>query len=262
MMTRSNTKIALDCSMSPDTAFDSIPAQAPRQIPLPDVPPPTTATPVKSNGCRNLMIGCGCLAAVAIPITLAGTIWAVFNWRFMLAQTGTLVIKTAIRELQIPPDQRQRINQRIDQLAQQYTDGDLSGEQLGQIVENITTGPLLPAGSALVVERQYLDDSGLDATEKEAARQAIQRFAYGSLNESIPADTFSEVLDTISDTDGPEGQRTFRQSLSDDELRGFIAAAVEAADAAGVPTEVPDVNFADEFDKAVDEALDPATRSP
>ncbi|MEE3373338.1 MAG: hypothetical protein VX346_28640 [Planctomycetota bacterium] len=248
--------------MSPDTAVDSTTAQAPRQIPLPGGPSPTAATPKKSKGCRNLMIGCGCLTAVSLLLALAGTFWVARNWRFLAAQTGSLVIKSTIRELQIPSAQRQRINQRLDQLAQQYTDGDLSEEQLGRILQNITTGPLLPAGSALVVERQYLDNSGLDTTEKEAARRAIQRFAHGSLNESIPSDTVGDVLDTISDSGGPEGQRTFRQSLSDDELRDFIAAAIEAADDAEVPAEVPDINFADEFDKAVDEALAPGTRNP
>ena len=184
------------------------------------------------------------------------------NWRFLAAETGSLVIKTAIRELQIPAQQRRRIDRRLDQLAQQYADGDLSDEQLGQILKVISESPLLPAGSALVVERQYLDQSGLDTDEKEAARREIQRFAYGSLDESIPPDTVNAVLDTISDRESPEGPRTFRQSLTDDELRDFVVAATEAADEAGVPAEVPEINFADEFDKAVDEALAPGTRNP
>ena len=193
---------------------------------------------------------------------VAGTFWAINNWRFLAAESSSLFIKSAVRELQIPVAQRKRINQRLDQLAQQFTDGELTDEQLGRILKNIVEGPLLPAGSVLVVERQYLDDSGLDAVEKEAARGAIQRFAHGSLDESIPPETVSEVLDTISESGGPEGQRKFRQFLTDDELRDFVTAATEAADKAGVPAEVPDVNFADEFDKAVDAALDPDRRSP
>ena len=195
-------------------------------------------------------------------IAAVGSYWVMSNWRFLAAETGSLVIKRAIRELQIPAEQRRRIDRRLDQLAQQYADGDLSDEQLGHILKVISESPLLPAASALVVERQYLDDSGLDADEKEDARREIERFAYGSLDESISPDTVSAVLDTISDRESPEGPRTFRQSLTDDELRNFVVAATEAADEAGVPAEVPEINFADEFDKAVDEALAPGTRNP
>ena len=105
-------------------------------------------------------------------IAAVGSYWVMSNWRFLAAETGSLVIKRAIRELQIPAEQRRRIDRRLDQLAQQYADGDLSDEQLGHILKVISESPLLPAASALVVERQYLDDSGLDADEKEDARRA------------------------------------------------------------------------------------------
>lgn len=249
-------------SSGPTVNSTAPPTTPTKQIPLADDLSAKAAPPAKSNGCRNLLIGCGCLTAVSFALGMAGTYWVVNNWRFLAAESSSLFIKSAVRELQIPVAQRQRINQRLDQLAQQYTDGELTDEQLVRILKNIVEGPLLPAGSVLVVERQYLDDSGLDAVEKEAARGAIQRFAHGSLDESIPPETVSEVLDTISESGGPEGQRNFRQFLTDDELRDFVTAATEAADEAGVPAEVPDVNFADEFDKAVDEALDPDRRSP
>ena len=234
----------------------------PRQIPLPNAASPAATSPAQSKGCRNLLLGCGCLIAVGFVIAAVGSYWVMSNWRFLAAETGSLVIKRAIRELQIPAEQRRRIDRRLDQLAQQYADGDLSDEQLGHILKVISESPLLPAASALVVERQYLDDSGLDADEKEDARREIQRFAYGSLDESISPDTVSAVLDTISERESPEGPRTFRQSLTDDELRDFVVAATEAADEAGVPAEVPEINFADEFDKAVDEALAPGTPNP
>jgi hypothetical protein len=234
----------------------------PRQIPVPNDVSPAAAPPAQSKGCRNLLLGCGCLIVLGFVIATAGSLWVMSNWRFLAAETGSLVIKTAIRELQIPAQQRRRIDRRLDQLAQQYADGDLSDEQLEHILKVISESPLLPAASALVVERQYLDDSGLDADEKETARREIQRFAYGSLDESISPDTVSAVLDTISERESPEGPRTFRQSLTDDELRDFVVAATEAADEAGVPAEVPEINFADEFDKAVDEALAPGTPNP
>ena len=57
-------------------------------------------------------------------------------------------------------------------------------------------------------------------------------------------------------TKKPDGNREFKQKLTDDELRAFIEAVTQTADEAGVPAEVPEIDFADEFDKAIDEALD------
>ncbi len=41
-----------------------------------------------------------------------------------------------------------------------------------------------------------------------------------------------------------------------------MKAAAKAADDAAFPAEVPDVNFADEFDKAIDEALGLPVKTP
>lgn len=108
----------------------------------------------------------------------------------------------------------------------------------------------MPAGVSLFVKRVYIRDSGLDEAEKEAAHIEIQRFARGVIDESIPEEKREAIFDMISTMD-PQGNRQFKQKLTDAELRAFI----EAADEAGVPTEVPEINFADEFDKAIDEAL-------
>ena len=246
-------------SHAPGPEAPSPEAISPRQIPLTDGQAPIRATAVKSHGCRNTLAGCGCVSTL---LFVAGTFWIINNWRFLAADTGNLVIKAAIREFQIPPDQRQQINRRLDQLVRRYKEGEISEQQLGRVLENVIEGPMIPAGSALLAERQYLDASGLDEEEKESARRSIRRFTHGAIDESIPSKTVDNVLDTISDSNSQDGQRVFRQSLSDDELRVFISAATQAADAAEVPLDIPAVNFADEFDKAVDDALSAETISP
>ena len=107
---------------------------------------------------------------------------------------------------------------------------------------------------ALFVKRVYIRDSGLSDDEKAAAEIAIHRFARGVIDESIPEAEREAVLDTIS-SENAQGQREFKQKLTDDEVRAFVNAAKQAADDAGVAEEVPEINFADEFDKAIDEAL-------
>ena len=63
----------------PTAASTAPPTTPTSQIPLADDLSANSVTPVKSNGCRNVLIGCGCLTA----LVLAGTFWVVikvFNW--------------------------------------------------------------------------------------------------------------------------------------------------------------------------------------
>ena len=112
----------------------------------------------------------------------------------------------------------------------------------------------MSAGLALVVEQAYLEQSGFDEEEKAAARATIHRFSHGTINRLISEDQVNSVLDAIS-IENAGGGRQFQHPVTDEQLREFIAAAKQACDDANVPEEVPDVNFADEFDKAIDEAL-------
>lgn len=142
----------------------------------------------------------------------------------------------------------------IDDVGRQFKDGEMELQQVVMIFEKLSQSPILPAGVSLFVKRVYIRDSGLDDDEKEAAHLAIQRFSRGVIDESIPETERESVLDMISTKD-PNGNRQFKQKLTDTELRAFVAAVTKAADDAGVPDEVPEINFADEFDKAIDEAL-------
>jgi hypothetical protein len=163
-------------------------------------------------------------------------------------------MKEGLNELEVPDDQRKRMHDRIDEVGQQFKDGKLEIEQVLAIFEKLSKSPILPAGVSLFVKRVYIRDSGLDEEEKAAADIAIQRFSRGVIDGSIPEAKREAVLDMIS-TKQADGNRQFKQKLTDDELRDFLKAVTETADEAGVPAEVPEINFADEFDKAIDEAL-------
>lgn len=212
--------------------------------------------PPGMSGCAKVGIGCG-IAFVVLAIAVGIGVWYVAqNARELGAEFAAAALKSALEELKLPDDQEQRIFTRIDNVSQMFASGEITMEQVGQIFEGIGQGPLLSAGMALAVERGYLDKSGFDDDEKEAARIVIQRFTHGALHGTIPQPAVDSVLDTISTVDPQNNNsREFRSPISDDELREFVAAAEEAADAHEVPEEVPEVNFADEFDKAVDRAL-------
>ena len=207
------------------------------------------------SGCAIAAIGCGVIVLLGMIAAGIAVWWVSQNFREFGTDFAVIMMKEGLKELDVPDDQRQRMHARIDEIGKQFKEGKLTDKQVTSIFENIMEGPLLPAGISLFVKRVYIRDSGLDEEEKAAAHLAIQRYSRGVIDQSIPDATQQAVLDRISTRDF-QGNRQFKQLLTDDELRAFIDAAKKAADDAEVANDVPEINFADEFDKAIDEALD------
>ena len=207
------------------------------------------------SGCAIAGIGCAVIVVLGLIAAVLVGFWVAKNARELGTDLAVSAMKEGLNELEVPDDQRKRMHARIDDVGQQFKDGKLELQQVGAIFEKLSKSPILPAGVSLFVKRVYIRDSGLDEEEKAAAHIAIQRFSRGVIDGSIPEAKREAVLDMISTKD-MNGNRQFQQKLTDDELRAFIKAVAETADEAGVPPEVPEINFADEFDKAIDEALD------
>ena len=213
------------------------------------------------SGCAIAGIGCAVIVVAGLIAVVIGGFWVANNVRELGTDLAVTAMKEGLNELEVPDEQRERMHDRIDDVGQQFKDGKLEIEQVMAIFKKLSESPILPAGVSLFVKRVYIRDSGLDEDEKAAADIAIQRFSRGVIDNSIPEAKREAVLDMIS-TKKPDGNREFKQKLTDDELRDFLKAVTEAADEAGVPAEVPEVNFADEFDKAIDEALDEFGNAP
>lgn len=206
------------------------------------------------SGCAIAGIGCGVIVVLGLIAVAIGGWWVANNVREFGTDIAVTAMKEGLNELEVPDDQRKRMHARIDDIGQRFKDGEFEFEQVAAIFQKLSESPILPAGVSLFVKRVYIRDSGLDEEEKAAADIAIQRFSRGVIDNSISEAKREEVLDLISSKD-MNGNRQFKQKLTDDELRNFIEAVTEAADEAGVPAEVPEINFADEFDEAIDEAL-------
>jgi hypothetical protein len=220
---------------------------------------PQSYKPPRMSGCSKVAIGCGSVAVFGILVAGIAVWWISATAREFGADLAMGAMKNGLRELKLPGDQEQRIFARIDEVTQEFKDEKITLEQVLLIFKEIAEGPLMPAGMSLVVERAYLDESGFEEQEKDAARIATRRFTHGTIRQMIPEQQGNSVLDTISSVNG-EGERSFRHPITDEELRAFVAAAKQAADDADVPEDVPEVNFADEFDKAIDDVLGKQTQ--
>ncbi len=131
------------------------------------------------SGCAIAAIGCGVVLVILLIVGGLGIWWVANNARTFGAEIAAEVLKASLQELDLPADQQVRIDARIDDIAQQFKDEKLTGEDVGRIFQRIAEGPLMPAGLALFVKRVYIRDSGLSDDEKVAAEIAIHRFARG-----------------------------------------------------------------------------------
>lgn len=232
--------------MSTDNSFGSYDPAASEHRPVREKKP--------MSGCAMAGIGCGIALVLLLIVGGIGAWYINKNIREFGTEFVVMAMKEGVSELDVPADQLARIHARIDDVGQQFKDGQLEMEQVESIFARISQGPLMSAGMSLFFKRTYMQESGLSEEELAAADNTLQRFARAAIDKSISEQQTEAVLDLIS-VKGKDGQREFKERLTDDELRAFLKAASTAADEAGVPEAVPEINLADEFDKAIDEAL-------
>ena len=208
----------------------------------------------KSNGCRNIAIGCGCLTVLLLVVGIGVGLWVQQNWKGLAADAAKMVAQQAVQEAEMPAADKQRVLDRLNRLADDFKSGKISTEQMVRVFEEVAQSPLFPIAMVMFAEKQYVGPSGLTAEEKQAAKRTLQRLARGSFEKSISSEKLEEVMSLIQIDQG-NGQKKMKEKLTDDELKTFLARAQQVADEAAVPDEPFEVNIPDELDKAIDDAL-------
>ena len=107
---------------------------------------------------------------------------------------------------------------------------------------------------AFVIEKKYFDSSELSDEEKETGRMILRRCVRGLFDGELTEDDADAVLSHIGTKD-PEGNWEFRDDVTDDELREFLAEAKKRADNAGVAETVEEIDPSDEIKRIVDSVL-------
>ena len=208
------------------------------------------------SGCRNFAVGCGCALGCLLLVVAAIGVWVAMNWKVWVADGSKKVAADAVAKSKLSADDKDRVLKRINQLADDFKDGTVSTEQLGNVMKEIAQSPLLPLGLLMAADEMYVKPSGLSDDDKEAGRRTLQRFARGAFEKSIPEKELQEVMKLLTEKQ-PNGTDKLKERLTDAELEAFLAKTKEKADAADVPDEPFEVSIADELDKAIDKVLKP-----
>lgn len=217
----------------------------------------------RDSGCLK-----GCLLALVVMLVLGilGWWWIANNWRGVFGGFGARFISQAIDKSDLPAAEKEELKVQVKRISDGFSDGTISDQQLGKIIEGVGQSPLIPMFMVKAIEVQYLEKSGLSEEEKSEGKSAIQRFARGMIDHKIDQEGMDRVLQHIADRDA-KGEWQLRQQVSDDDLRKFLDAAKQEADTAEIPEEVVEIDPSDELKKIIDQALgiippEPAAMQP
>ncbi|MCO6042543.1 hypothetical protein NG895_01355 [Aeoliella sp. ICT_H6.2] len=216
--------------------------------------------PRKSGGSGCLK---GCLIALVIILILGALTawWVSSNWRGWVSSGAAEGINQIIDDSDLPPAEKEELKAESKRVTDGIADGSISLEQMGQIMTGIVESPLMPMFMVKAVEAQYVEKSGLSDEEKSEAHVTLERYASGLVSKQIPQESVDQVLVHIADKDA-NGEWKMREQVSDEDLRKFLAAAKEQADAANIPEEVEPIDPSEELRKVIDKVLGPAPAAP
>ncbi len=219
-----------------------------------DMPPQFQKAP------RSKGMGCliGCLGTLLVMVLVCGGVawWGYTYGPGMLAGQFRDAMVQVVNESELSPEDKQEVIKQINRVVDKYRSGEINGEQLVKVLQELGESPVMAVVMLYAVEEKYIKPSGLSAEEKEAARLTLQRVLRGVVEKKINPDSLQSAIDMVMEPGGGE-QKKIKEQLTDDELKAFLAELKKHADEAEIPEEPYEVRIGQEVKDAVDRALGP-----
>ena len=212
----------------------------------------STEPPPKKSGCGCLSCFLGCLGVTAV-LAIVGGIATYFVVQKIPDFTRQTIAK-GIEESDLKEEDKKMVMEQVDRLVDGYKQGKVDLDKLGQFAEEFVQSPLMDLLIAFGAKVKYIDNSGLSDEEKAEAERTLQRVARGVIEEKISEEKLDVALNHISNKLSG-GQRQFKEEVSDEELRAFLAECKKLADEAMIPDEELQVDIGAELKKLVDKTL-------
>lgn len=215
-----------------------------------DPPPPQSRG---GGGCMKVfLIGCG----VAVLIGVIGVVAVVMTWRNIVGSGMRAVVNEAIVQLDVEPEQQARLSGLVDELVEDFKNERLSMDDLQLIFDEFQNSPALVASTVMVVDKGYIEPSGLSTEEKAQAQRTLQRLCRGLVEGTV---TLSD--EDLQELGGPiesfeRGQPKMRSKVSDQELREFLGRLEQHVEAGGVPDAPYEVDVGGELERILTRARD------
>jgi len=212
------------------------------------------AEPKKRSALSTCLTGCLIAFVVMLILGAIAAWWIYNNAASWAASAGSTIAKEAIQQTDLPEEEKADITVQIDRLAEAGKAGKLTIPQLTTFFQEFAQSPLLTTLAMSAIDKKYIGPSGLSDEEKAEARVTVQRFMRGAIDQKISEAEVEAAMAPVSERK-PNGNVELKDKVTDDELKAFLKAAKEQADAAEIPEEVETVDPSDEFKRLVDKTL-------
>jgi hypothetical protein len=211
-------------------------------------------TPRWTSRRGSFMTGCLVALGIVAVIVIGVGIWVAMNIRGWTAELARMGFTRIVQQSDLPAAQKPGIIAHVDALAEDFKQKRITLEDFTRIVEELEESPLLHIGLLYGAVDKFIRPSALSEQEKDRAVLDVQRLARGVHEERIPAERLHDFLDPLIDPQA-DTDLNLRASISQEQLRQFVAEAKAAADGAGVPEQPHEIDVAEELGKAIDRAL-------
>jgi hypothetical protein len=207
------------------------------------------------------LIGCLVIAVVGLVIAVIAGYWVSQNWRDWTATAGAQGVMQAVNASDLPQQEKQEIELEVNRVAEAFRDGEISVEQVGQIIERLSQSPLMGSIIVTAADVKYINQSGLTEEEKDQGRNSLRRFVRGVVDGKIGESEVEATLAHIADRQQGGGWQ-LRDRVTDDELRAFLNTAKSQADAANIPADPEAFDPSAEVKRLIDESLNEPAEAP
>ncbi len=210
----------------------------------------------------------GCLIALGVVMLLAviGAIIVAMNWQKWTASLLNKGMVAAVDETSLSIEEKQAVKSVIDDFTDEFRRGDITMQQFGQVVQEITESPMLPGIVFASLDKMYIQDSDLPDEEKTQASKDVGRFVRGVFDGSISQTRIDDVTEPLHYKGVGQAPISIHannlnlelknsKDVTLEELKAFAANAKAEADKAGVPDEAFTIDYAKELKAAIDRAL-------
>jgi len=215
----------------------------------------------EKSGFRSCLTGCLIVGVLMLVIVGLGAWYVTTHIQQLAGSVANKVVTGALEQSELPEQEKAEIMAQVKRVTDAMSENRLSEAQFTTLVGQLTESPLFATFIVGAIEFKYLDKSGRTDEEKQNGRLSMKRAMHGLFDGQIEESQLDTALQHIGDRNNDGGWK-LRDSVTDDELRAFLAAMKQLADDADIPMEVEEIDPSDELKRIIDSALNPEAADP
>lgn len=208
----------------------------------------------RSGGCLK---GCLIIFVIFLVIAIIVSVFVFMYWQPIGANIMNQMFSQQIDASNLPEQEKEESKAEVKRFTDAFAEGKISMSGFENGMEALVQSPIMPVIISSAMEAKYLQTSGLGEDEKNEGKVTINRFANAMVEHKVDQPTLDQTMQHVATKDS-NGAYQLKPTVTDEELRAFLADAKAAADAAGIPAEPEPIDLSDEIKKIVDVALEVA----